>query len=127
VEIVIAGIQEELTMQYSRDDTLKIFISHASEDNNLADVLAKTLRGTFANSIEIVMMSEFPMEMNWRQLIDKSINQTDILIAIATGRLKPTHSWTGLEIGSFTTSIGARKKMARRPPKSSRCSSYYLI
>lgn len=100
-------------MPYSTNNSLKIFVSYASEDGKIAEALAKALRATFVNSLEITMMSEFPMGINWRRLIDTSIGQTDVLIAIATGRLKPSHSFTGSEIGSFSFSMGANPKMAR--------------
>lgn len=69
-------------MPYSSNDSLKIFVSYASEDGKIADALAKSLRATFVNSLEITMMSEFPMGINWRRLIHTSIGQTDVLIAI---------------------------------------------
>lgn len=89
-------------MPYSSGQALKIFFSYASEDQQIADVLATTLRTAFATGIEVTMMSEFPSGINWRQFIDDSISQTDVLVAIATGRLKPSHSFTGTEVGSFS-------------------------
>ena len=94
---------------------LKVFISHATEDGEIADALAKTLRASFVRSIEITKMSEFDLGVNWRQLIDDSINETDILIAIATGRLKPSHSFTGYEVGNFASSVRSNPKMGSFP------------
>jgi hypothetical protein len=62
------------------------------------------IRKGFYDKFEITMMSEFPVGINWRNKIDDSIVVTDIMIAIATGRLKPGHSFTGYEIGSFMMS-----------------------
>ena len=45
---------------------LKVFISHATEDGEIADALAKTLRASFVRSIEITKMSEFDLGVNWR-------------------------------------------------------------
>lgn len=100
-------------MPFTDTASIKIFISYASDDERIADILAKTLRATFVNSIEITMMSEFPVGINWRRLIDSGISQTDILIAITSGRLKPSHSWTGFEIGSFSFSTSIAPKMKR--------------
>jgi TIR domain len=100
-------------MPFTDTASIKIFISYASDDERIAEVLARTLRATFVNSIEITMMSDFPAGVNWRRLIDSSISQTDLLIAIASGRLRPSHSWTGFEIGSFSFSTGIAPKMKR--------------
>lgn len=102
-------------MPYSDSPALKIFLSHASEDQGIADVLARTLSAAFVDAIEITMMSEFPSGLNWRRLIYDSIERTDLLIAIATGRLKPSHSFTGLEVGSFSFSLRSKPKMAAFP------------
>lgn len=94
---------------------LKVFISHATEDGEIADALAKTLRASFFRSIEITKMSEIDLGVNWRQRIDDSINETDLLIAIATGRLKPSHSFTGYEVGNFASSVRSKPNMGSFP------------
>jgi hypothetical protein len=100
-------------MPYSDSDSLNVFLSYASEDEKISEALARTLRAAFVDAIEITMMSEFPSGLNWRRLVDESIAETDILIAIATGQIKPSHSFTGQEIGSFSFSTRSQPKMAR--------------
>ncbi|QIG50574.1 hypothetical protein G5V57_24290 [Nordella sp. HKS 07] len=102
-------------MPFSNTAALNIFFSYASEDETVADALATTLRQVFLHEIEITKMSEFPSGLNWRKIIDDSIERTDILIAIATGRLKPSHSFTGVEIGSFSFSLRSKPTMERWP------------
>src|SRR5262249_41956448 len=87
-------------MPFSRNDALNVFLSYASEDGEIADALARALRAAFVSDIEVTMMSEFPSGVNWRRLIGDSIAQTDLMVAIATGRLKPSHSFTGVEVDS---------------------------
>ena len=99
-------------MPYSAAPTINIFLSYASEDQMIADAIAGMIRKGFYDKFDITMMSEFPVGLNWRQLIDDSIEATDIMIAIATGRLKPGHSFTGYEIGCFRTSMRFKPKMA---------------
>ncbi|WP_029586689.1 toll/interleukin-1 receptor domain-containing protein [Bradyrhizobium sp. URHD0069] len=107
-------------MPYSTAESINIFLSYAHEDQAIADTIASTLRKAFYDTFDITMMSEFPVGLNWRRLIDDSIESTDIMIAIVTGRLKPGHSFTGYEIGSFSTSMrfkpnmGIAPKLARR-------------
>src|SRR4051794_18575633 len=102
-------------MPYSNSNALNVFLSYASEDDSIADALARALRAAFVDRIDLSMMGEFPSGTKWRELIQDSISQTDILIAIATGQLKPNHSFTGYEIGQFDFSLGVQPKMKRFP------------
>jgi TIR domain len=102
-------------MAYSTEKNINIFLSYAHEDQAIADAVATMLRSAFYETLDITMMSEFPAGLNWRRLIDESIEATDLMIAIATGRLKPGHSFTGFEIGSFTTSMRFRPTMTVAP------------
>jgi len=100
-------------MPFTLEKNLKIFISHASEDTNIVDAIARTFRSAFVDAIEITMMSEFPAGTNWRKLIIDSVGTADLLLAVATGRLKPSHSFTGMEVGAFLASINTSPKMAK--------------
>ena len=102
-------------MPFSENDALKVFISYASEDQSTADVLKLTLKAAFNENIEITMMSEFVTGLNWRGIIQKSISGTDVMIVVATGQLKPSHSFTGAEVGAFGQSIFTQPTMARWP------------
>ena len=59
-------------MAYSDKDTLKIFLSYASEDQSTAKSVKLALKTGFSNDIDIVMMSEFVTGQNWRKIIQKS-------------------------------------------------------
>jgi hypothetical protein len=100
-------------MPFMLPESLKIFISYTHEDSKIAETLAWTLRASFLESIEITMMNEFQAGTNWRKLIVDSTNSADVLVAIATGRLKPSFSFTGMEVGSFLNSINSRPQMER--------------
>jgi hypothetical protein len=96
-------------------ETLKIFISYATEDQNIADVLKLAIKTAFVDNVSIVMMSDFTTGLSWKNIIQKSIDETDVMIVIATGRLKPSHSFTGAEVGAFEMSVYSRPMMARWP------------
>ena len=102
-------------MPYSTAQTINVFLSYAREDQAIADAVAAMLRKAFYDTFDITMMSEFPVGLNWRRLIDDAIETTDIMIAIATGRLKPGHSFTGYEIGCFMTSVRFKPNMGIAP------------
>jgi hypothetical protein len=96
-------------------DSMKIFISYASEDQRIADVLKLSLKAAFRDDIDITMMSGFAIGLNWPDVIQQSISETDVMIVIATGRLKPSHSFTGAEVGAFGQSIYTQPKMKKWP------------
>jgi len=100
-------------MPYTEEDTLNVFMSFASEDAGIANAIAATLRKAFPRDVEITTMNEFPLGENWRYLIDNSIAKTDVLVAVATGRLKPSHSFTGQEVGSFSFSMRDKPKISK--------------
>ena len=56
-----------------------------------------------------------------------SIRQTDILIAIATSRLKPSHSFTGFEVGAFTFSLHSMPRMERYPTEERRMIPFAVL
>jgi hypothetical protein len=97
------------------DSPMKIFISYATEDQKIADVLKLSLKAAFRDDIDITMMSDFATGLNWRGVIQQSISETDVMIVIATGRLKPSHSFTGAEVGAFGQSVFTQPKMKKWP------------
>ena len=102
-------------MPFSESDALKVFISYASEDQSIAGVVKLALKAAFDDDIELTMMSEFVTGLNWRGVIQQSISGTDVMIVIATGRLKPSHSFTGAEVGAFGQSVFTQPMMAKWP------------
>src|SRR4051812_26420225 len=102
-------------MPFTDSQTLKIFLSYASEDVEIAEVLVIGLREAFPTAIDITVASEFQAGQNWRDQIDSSLEETDVIIVVATGRLKPGFSFTGYEIGYISNSIKHRPKMKLFP------------
>jgi hypothetical protein len=97
----------------SDSNAMKLFISYASEDQQIADVLKLTLKAAFRDEIYIIMLSEFATGLNWKGIIEQSISETDVMIVIATGRLKPSHSFTGYEVGAFKQSVFVQPMMTK--------------
>lgn len=114
-------------MPFSDSRKLNLFLSYASEDQSIADAVANTLRAAFHDAIELTMMSEFQVGLNWNDIIDDSIAKTDILIAIATGQLKPGHSFTGYEIGSFNMSARTQPTMTLLPKQRRRLIPFAIL
>jgi hypothetical protein len=96
-------------------DPLSLFLSYASEDRSIADALATCLSASFGDRIDLKRMSKFPLGASWREQINENLDRADVLIAIASGRLKPGHSFTGYEIGAFHFSCRKSSNMAAYP------------
>jgi hypothetical protein len=88
---------------------LAIFLSYASEDEPFARAIGQRLSDIFRHAVQLTYMSDFPLGVNYRTLIDQAVDGADILLIIATGREKPSHSFTGYEVGYFRKSQQARK------------------
>ena len=95
----------ELALPISNDNIYRIFVSYASEDEKLATEMAELLRNTFPRNLHVVTMKDFRIGGEWRQDLDKRIEETDMLILVFTGALKRSHGWTGYEVGSFSRDI----------------------
>ena len=91
---------------------LHIFISYATEDGHLADKINETLRDTFGPGIiKTTIASEIAPGEKWRERLEGALDDADILLIVATGRQKPSHSFSGSEVGFFRGSKLHRPKM----------------
>jgi hypothetical protein len=89
--------------------SLKIFLSYAKEDEPFATAIGQRLSSIFKQSVDVSYMQRFTPGINWRKRIDEAVDGADILLVIATGRQKPSHSFTGYEVGYFRKSQESRK------------------
>ena len=87
---------------------LVIFLSYATEDQQLANTIAGKLTSAFGRTVDLRYMSKFELGANFRTTIDQALDTADILIVIATGREKLSHTFTGYEVGYFRHSQQTR-------------------
>jgi hypothetical protein len=87
---------------------LRIFLSYASEDKKLAQAIADRLTAAFKFSVELKYMSLFKSGSDFKSVIDYSLDAADILIVVATGKEKLSHTFTGYEIGYYRRSVVSR-------------------
>ena len=93
---------------------LQIFVSYATADENVGVAIAEELRRAFgAALLKVSIATEFRVGDFWRQEIEDALNNTSILLIVATGRQKLSHSFTGFEVGYFKASTKHRPRMAR--------------
>jgi hypothetical protein len=82
---------------------LIVFISYASEDNQLAIALYRLLDSHLGQDFAKVLIDtqSFRHGFELNDLIQQQLRRTDILIVVYTGQQKPSHGFTGIEIGFF--------------------------
>jgi hypothetical protein len=91
---------------------LQVFISYATEDETLARAISDELRKAFGPTIlKVLIAAEFSLGTAWRQAIEDDLDSTDILLIVATGLQKLSHSFTGFEVGYFKGSKKFRPQM----------------
>jgi hypothetical protein len=97
------------------EERLRVFISYSSEDQDLVMKFAWELRRSFSLAIEVKYDVEFTLGANWRDQLKADLDEADILLVVATGKQKISHSFTGFEVGYFDASVTHRGKMANFP------------
>jgi hypothetical protein len=88
---------------------LTVFLSYVSEDQKFAEAIAVRIGNSFKRAVDLKYMSQFPLGANFRSLIDQALDCADVLLVIATGHEKLSHSFTGYEVGYFRKSQKTRK------------------
>jgi len=100
----------------SDERRLRVFISYSSEDRILATSIADELRRSFGpTALKVDIDIEFSLGVNWRARLEDDLNKTDILLVVATGKEKVSHSFTGFEVGFFSSSKNSQPKMPNFP------------
>jgi hypothetical protein len=95
-----------------RPTQVKIFISYAREDSDLAaGVHAELLQLFSLTPVDIFRDVGIPQGADYHNTIDAHLDGADILLVLLTDRLKPSYSYTGDEIGFFRHSILNRPKI----------------
>jgi TIR domain len=107
---------------------LHVFISYASEDAVLAQAINAELKTAFSQAIiRTTLDSEIKLGVDWRTRLEEALSDADVLLIVATGRQKLSHSYTGFEVGFFSASKRDREKMrhfavpSRWPGWTSKC------
>jgi hypothetical protein len=91
---------------------LHVFISYASEDAVLAQAINAELKTSFSQAmIRTTLDSEIKLGADWRTRLEEALSDADVLLIVATGRQKFSHSYTGFEVGFFSASKRDRERM----------------
>jgi hypothetical protein len=98
------------------EERLHVFISYSSEDRGLATAICDELRRAFNPAVlRLTIDVEFSLGANWRDRLKADLDDTDILLVVATGKQKISHSFTGFEVGYFDASVTHSPMMEHFP------------
>src|SRR5215470_1835868 len=91
---------------------LHVFISYASEDARLATAINNELKTVFGHAmIKTTLDTQLKLGVDWRSRLEEALIDADVLLIVATGRQKFSHSYTGFEVGFFSASKRVKEKM----------------
>jgi hypothetical protein len=81
----------------------RIFISYASEDYQIAEAMRKCLTLALGDVFAEINIDKWFLQpgIDFKKQIRSKLEITDVLIVVYTGTEKPSHGYTGWEVGYF--------------------------
>src|SRR4051812_16919922 len=79
----------------------KIFISYASEDQKVAIAVSNAIQLALGPSAEVFIDNGLRYGVDFQEQIERRLDETDVLVVIYSAAQKPSHSFTGVELGYF--------------------------
>jgi hypothetical protein len=81
----------------------RIFISYASEDQQIAEAIRKCLTLALGDVFAEINIDKWFLQpgIDFKKQIRSKLEITDVLIIVYTGTEKPSHGYTGWEVGFF--------------------------
>lgn len=85
----------------SNQNTLRLFISYAREDEKIAIAVSNAVQIALGPSAEVFIDTGLRFGLDFKEEIKKKLDATDVLIVISCNTLKPAYGFTGMELGYF--------------------------
>jgi TIR domain len=101
---------------------LRVFISYAKEDEKIAVAAFEAIRTALGTFADVFIDNALQFGVSFQDEIKKRLDETDLLVVIYSATLKPSHSFTGMELGYF---IGAMERN-QQPDRPRRIVPIYL-
>jgi hypothetical protein len=77
------------------------FISYASEDRKVADAVETMIKGGMGPSADVFMDEALSFGESFEEEIKEKLCETNVLVVVHSGILKPAFAFPGLELGYF--------------------------
>jgi hypothetical protein len=95
---------------------LRVFISYAKEDEKIAVAAFEAIRTALGTFADVFIDNALQFGVSFQDEIRKRLDETDLLVVIYSATLKPSHSFTGMELGYFIGTM-ERNQQPDRPRK----------
>ena len=92
---------EKVTDVGPKPRVLRIFISYAKEDQKIAIAVYNAIQTALGAFADVFIDDALRFGLKFQDEIKKRLDQTDVLVVIYSAELKPSHSFTGMELGYF--------------------------
>jgi hypothetical protein len=79
----------------------RVFISYAKEDEKIAAAVFDAVRIALGVFADVFIDTALRFGLSFQDEIKRRLDDTDLLIVIYSAALKPSHSFTGMELGYF--------------------------
>jgi len=93
---------------------LRVFISYAKEDEKIAAATFEAIRTALGTFADVFIDNALQFGVSFQEEIQKRLDETDLLVVIYSAALKPSHSFTGMELGYFIGTM-QRNQSSDRP------------
>jgi hypothetical protein len=80
---------------------LRVFISYAREDEKIAVAIFDAIRTALGTFADVFIDNALRFGLSFQDEIQKKLDETDLLVVIYSATLKPSYSFTGMELGYF--------------------------
>lgn len=77
------------------------FISYASEDRKIADAVETMIKTAMGPSADVFMDEQLSFGQSFEKEIKEKLDETNVLVVVHSGILKPAFAFPGLELGYF--------------------------
>jgi hypothetical protein len=95
-----SGTAAKMTTEF-RPEHFQFFISYAHEDRKIADAVASMIETAMGPSATVFIDEALSFGVSFEEEIKKKLNETNVLVVVHSGILKPAFSFPGLELGYF--------------------------
>jgi len=85
----------------AKQRVFRLFISYAKEDEKIAIAVSNAVQTALGPSAEVFIDSGLRFGLAFQDEIKKKLDETDVLVVIHSGSLKPAFAFPGMELGYF--------------------------
>ena len=84
-----------------RPERFHFFVSYATEDRKIAEAVDTVIKAAMGPSADVFMDEVLSFGVSFEEEIKKKLDETNVLVVVHSGILKPAFAFPGLELGYF--------------------------